>query len=863
MEPSTTLQPTHHANSVYAMRTKKDLAQYLHQACWSPVTRTWTDAINEGYLATFPGLTASLVTKHLPPSLATAKGHMRNTRQHIRSTTKDLTQPTEMTAPVPTTMDSARANMVVLKSLDLPCPTGKVATDQTGRFPVRSSRGYQYIMVAYVHDSNSIHAVPLRNRAERSLIDAYADLYQQLTSKGLQPRLQISDNECSAAFRRFLQQYQIKLQLVPPYDHRTNPAKRAIESFKSHFIAGLASLPPDFPLHLWDRLLPHATTTLNLLRPSRLNPKLSAHQHLHGTFDFNRTPLAPPGCRCVVYEHPGHRRTWSSRGTDAWYLGPATDHYRCHRLYVPSTRSERIAKRVDFFPHNCSAPFATPQDNATHAAESLAKALKGAMADTPFDAPGDAQLKAIHELSDIFSDMTANNKSNITHTQKPSTITQLPRVPVDHASLPRVLIKKTMQPSPVSTPPLTYNVPTPKSQPHLIPPDDDQQPSTHRYNLRSHANAVHSFSPHYANAVINEDTGVPEEFPALARGPNSHIWKRAYANDLDRLAQGKLGRVKGTNTVFFITKDKVPAGRKVTYGRKQCTLRPTKEEVHRVRLTIGGDRLDYPGDASSQCASIITTKILLNSVISTPGARFGTADITAFYYGTPMERFEYMKIRYDEIPREIVDAYDLDTLAHDGYVYMEIQKGMPGLKQAGRIANDRLITHLAKYGYAPVRHTSSLWRHHTRPIAFTLVVDDFGIKYEGNQHFDHLISAISDLYDVTVDKTGSKYLGMTIEWDYDAGTCLISMPKYIETALHKFQHNRPRKRQDAPHAWQKPTYGSKVQYANDDDDSPNLPATAKKRIQEIVGTFTILRRCPRLHHARRHWFLSRTSQQPD
>ena len=136
MEPSTTLQPTHHANSVYAMRTKKDLAQYLHQACWSPVTRTWTDAINAGYLATFPGLTASLVTKHLPPSLATAKGHMRNTRQHIRSTTKDLTQPTEMTAPVPTTMDSARTNMVVLKSLDLLCPTGKVATNQTGRFPV-------------------------------------------------------------------------------------------------------------------------------------------------------------------------------------------------------------------------------------------------------------------------------------------------------------------------------------------------------------------------------------------------------------------------------------------------------------------------------------------------------------------------------------------------------------------------------------------------------------------------------------------------------------------------------------------------------------------------------------------------------
>jgi len=275
----------------------------------------------------------------------------------------------------------------------------------------------------------------------------------------------------------------------------------------------------------------------------------------------------------------------------------------------------------------------------------------------------------------------------------------------------------------------------------------------------------------------------------------------------------------------------------VTYGWKQCTLRPTKEEVHRVRLTVGGDRLDYPGDASSQCASIITTKILLNSVISTPSAHFGTADITAFYYGTPMERYEYMRIKYDEIPQNIVDAYNLKPLVHDGHIYMEIRKGMPGLKQAGRLANERLVNHLAKYGYAPVAQTPSLWRHHTRLVAFTLVVDDFGIKYEGKQHFDHLISAISDLYDVTVDKTGTKYLGLTIKWDYKNGVCEISMPEYVETALHKFQHNRPRKRQDAPHPWIQPTYGSKIQYAPNDIKSPSLPATAKKRIQQIVGTF--------------------------
>ena len=69
---------------------------------------------------------------------------------------------------------------------------------------------------------------------------------------------------------------------------------------------------------------------------------------------------------------------------------------------------------------------------------------------------------------------------------------------------------------------------------------------------------------------------------------------------------------------------------------------------------------------------MITDAVLLTSVISTPGARFGTADITAFYYGTPMERYEYMRIKYDEIPQNIVDAYNLKPLVHDGHIYMEI-----------------------------------------------------------------------------------------------------------------------------------------------------------------------------------------------
>jgi hypothetical protein len=92
-----------------------------------------------------------------------------------------------------------------------------------------------------------------------------------------------------------------------------------------------------------------------------------------------------------------------------------------------------------------------------------------------------------------------------------------------------------------------------------------------------------------------------------------------------------------------------------------------------------------------------------------------------------MSRFEYMRLPLSIIPDEIVEAYNLKALAHDGWIYIEIRKGMYGLPQAGILANKLLQERLAKHGYRPVRHTHGLWRHDTRPITFSLVVDDFGV----------------------------------------------------------------------------------------------------------------------------------------
>ena len=113
----------------------------------------------------------------------------------------------------------------------------------------------------------------------------------------------------------------------------------------------------------------------------------------------------------------------------------------------------------------------------------------------------------------------------------------------------------------------------------------------------------------------------------------------------------------------------------------------------------------------------------------------------------------------------------------DGAIYIEIRKGMYGLPQAGMLANKLLKRRLAKHGYYEVRHTPGYWRHVWRPIDFTLVVDDFGVGYDGNEHALHLLQTLRLYYEaVSVDWTGKLYCGITLKWDYLKRTCELSIP---------------------------------------------------------------------------------------
>jgi hypothetical protein len=124
---------------------------------------------------------------------------------------------------------------------------------------------------------------------------------------------------------------------------------------------------------------------------------------------------------------------------------------------------------------------------------------------------------------------------------------------------------------------------------------------------------------------------------------------------------------------------------------------------------------------------LTTVKNLINSVISTLGAKFLVIDINIFYLNTPLGRLEYLVINLLSLPQETIDKYDLIELAQDRKVYIEIQKGMYGLPQAVILSKELLQRNLAKDGYRPTPHTHGLWKHDTRPISFSLVVDDSGI----------------------------------------------------------------------------------------------------------------------------------------
>jgi hypothetical protein len=252
-------------NHAHDNNNKKYLINYLHAACFSPVKSTWIKAIKNGNFSSWPGLKEHTVEKYLSKSTSTAKGHLDQQRQNARTTKiKDA----QLLEPENDKDHEIKTQFVYAATID----AGQIYTDQTGRFPVVSSKGNKYIMLLYDYDSNAILAQPIKDCTAPELLKAFQVMEQELVARGLKPKLMKLDNEASKLLKYYLHQQDITFQLVPPYSHRRNSAEREIRSFKDHLIAGLCSTDKSFPMHLLDRILPQAVMTLNMLRTSRINP---------------------------------------------------------------------------------------------------------------------------------------------------------------------------------------------------------------------------------------------------------------------------------------------------------------------------------------------------------------------------------------------------------------------------------------------------------------------------------------------------------------------------------------------------------------------------------------------------------------
>ena len=164
--------------------------------------------------------------------------------------------------------------------------------------------------------------------AEETIVSCFKQQITHLSKRGFKPILNIIDNVATKALQSYLEAEKVNIQLVDPRNHRVNAAERAIQTFKNHLIAGLSTCDVSFPSLLWNKILPQAQDPLNMLRTSRVHPKLSAYSVLEGIHDFNRHPWAHPGTRATIFNSSETRTSFGPRAIDAWYIGPAPQHYR-------------------------------------------------------------------------------------------------------------------------------------------------------------------------------------------------------------------------------------------------------------------------------------------------------------------------------------------------------------------------------------------------------------------------------------------------------------------------------------------------------------------------------------------------------
>ncbi len=582
------------AATAYNLPSMMQTIRYLHAAAGFPPKDTWIKAINNGHYKTWPGITAKTVNRYFPESVETQKGHLKKQRQNVRSTKQRIVidetdESEELTRAI------SKQN-IIIKTFNM---EGTIYTDQTGRFPVQSNRGNTSLMVCFDVDANYIDAEPIQNHHDNQMIPAYQALWKRVNrGRTDKPKLHILENEASEAFKAEIKK-NCSLQLVPPDTHRRNLAERAIQTFKSHFIAILAGVDEAFPMNLWDRLVPQAVLTLNLLRQSRKNPTISAYQHVNGNFDYNKMPLGPLGCAVEIHDSPNRRRTWDPRSLTGWYLGTSPEHYRCHKVFCKRTRAERISDTMWFKHRYITQPTFSPELQQANMQDNTEMEMLTTFNNILNNVPSGPTRRAA---------ITETVPEPRVHTSEPVPEPRVRTPEPVHAPEPRVT-QQNAHPEHRSKVPLQALACTNSVASKLLDKirhvrKDSSGPTTRskyaqaideitnrrhspRLGIRQMAELAQAImdddqkksTSEFASKVFDAETGEWLKYLRLINHPTYYaVWSHSSANEFSRLAQGVGNRIEGTNTIYFIHKQEVPQDRwnDVTYAKFVCELKPNK-----------------------------------------------------------------------------------------------------------------------------------------------------------------------------------------------------------------------------------------------------------------------------------------------
>ena len=916
--PTVTTRRGGRANLIVSNQLDADYVAWTSATLGSPVTSTLLKAVKRGYLSTFPRITYKMIVANPPNAMATAMGHLDHTRQGQQSTKPEPTgsapqlEDYEDSDPV----DPEEGRVVFVKII----PASDILhSDATARMPVPSRRGYQYFLLSYWN--NYLHLEAMSSRSKNEYARAFKATYEFFHLHGARPRVQRLDNETSQVVEKQLLTVVDKVDYVAPANHRANKAERGIRDAKNHLIATFCGADPSYPAAELDRFLEQAEITLNILRPYRPRPEISAYEGVYGKkYDFAAHPMAPCGTRVLVYEQPTVRGSWAPHGVAGFYVGPALKHYRAFRTLVDTTQAERVSDTLAWFPKKFRMPGSSLIEHLLVAIKDLSGIL-AALADTPHIVATQRQpfvrctqtlLEELRELGALYEkSATTKGWNETTKATQPPPPPPPPPPPVpvlpmstigvdevEGAGEQRVLqpqqpVQQRVQDELAAPPGFTHMGPAP----YADVPNVTMAPSTHttaptkpvkiaknkkspepsdrvtrqgareggqqaaafsavgisadrtrpgeikvtaRLRRRSRqrgrvANVVNSgaTSEYNSTTALNLTAdGVPLTYRLVKAGPDAPLWEEAECDEFDRL-------MERTQTMKPIQPQDQPRDRRkdTTYYTPQPVEKMTATGVktRRIRGAAGGDRVHFPGDVSARCAGMSDIKILINSVVS-DGANWMSIDIKDFYLGTPMERPEFMRIPVRMIPTKIMEKYNLQQFVHNGSVLFQIDKGMYGLPQAGRLAQNRLVSHLDKHGYKQAPHSPCIFRHSERQTAFSLVVDDFGVKYvRREEDAGHLIETLQKMYEIKVDWSGRKYLGFNITFAADKKSVKLDMPDYIPKVHQRFQARIKHGRGAAsPAVYTPPAYGTHSQMTEIDDSNPATPAETKE-VQEIVG----------------------------